>query len=66
MGKRRKELIPHPESRFLKVKCGKCKNEQIIFNKAAGKVTCLVCGALLAQPLGGKSEVAAKIIEVLE
>jgi len=67
MGKHaRKELIPHPASRFLKVRCNKCKNEQMIFNKSASKVDCLVCGELIALPLGGKTEVKAKIIEVLE
>ena len=42
-----------PTSKFLKVKCKKCKNEQIVFNKAATVVKCLVCGATLAEPTGG-------------
>jgi len=47
---------------FIKVKCNKCKNEQAIFDKAAGEVHCLVCGELLARPKGGKAEVNAKVI----
>jgi small subunit ribosomal protein S27e len=42
-----------PKSRFLKVKCKKCRNEQIVFDKAAMVVKCLVCGAVLAEPTGG-------------
>jgi len=60
-----KEIIPMPKSRFLKVKCPKCKNEQIIFNKAATEVKCLVCGNILAKPTGGKSIIKAKILKVL-
>ena len=58
-----KEVIPRPESRFLRVVCPKCKNEQIIFNKAATKVYCLVCKTLLAEPTGGKAKIYGKIIE---
>jgi len=54
------------ESKFLKVTCSKCKNEQIIFNKAATEVKCLVCGAVLANSTGGKAKVRSKVLQVLE
>jgi small subunit ribosomal protein S27e len=44
---------------FVKVKC-ECKNEQVIFSKPAGKVKCLVCGAVLADNTGGKGLVGIK------
>ncbi|MDP6845706.1 MAG: 30S ribosomal protein S27e [Candidatus Nanoarchaeia archaeon] len=53
------------ESKFLKVKCSKCKNEQIIFEKAAGDVTCSVCKELLAKSTGGKAKLIAKVIKEL-
>ena len=53
-------------SKFIKIRCPKCKNEQIMFGKASSKVTCLVCGKVLADPTGGKSKVKARILEVLE
>ena len=53
-------------SKFIKVRCPKCKNEQIMFGKTATKVDCLVCGKALAEPTGGKSRVKARILEVLE
>ncbi|MBT3940805.1 30S ribosomal protein S27e [Candidatus Woesearchaeota archaeon] len=54
-----------PSSSFLKVKCTKCKNEEIIFDKPSTKVTCLVCGAELAQCRGGKAKIVAKVISTL-
>jgi len=61
----RKELVTTPKSRFLKVQCLKCKNEQIIFNKTAKDVTCLVCGNILVQATRGKSIIKSKILKVL-
>ena len=52
-------------SKFVKVRCSKCKNEQIIFGKTASTITCLVCEKVLAEPTGGKSSVKARILEVL-
>ncbi len=60
-----KEIIPKPKSKFLKVVCPKCKNEQIIFNKSSTLVKCLVCGTELAVPTGGKAKIKAKVIQVL-
>ena len=33
-------------SRFVKVRCNKCKNEQIIFGKIANVVKCVVCDSI--------------------
>lgn len=54
-----------PSSRFVKVRCTKCKNEQIIFGKAATKVKCLVCGEVLAESAGGKAKIKGQVLEVL-
>lgn len=59
-----KEIIPKPRSKFLKVICSKCKNEQIIFNKATSNVKCLVCGSELAKTRGGKAKIKAEVIKV--
>ncbi len=53
------------ESKFLKVSCTQCKNEQIIFNKASTRVKCLVCGTELSEPTGGKARIKSKVIQVL-
>ena len=57
--------IRESTSKFVKIRCPKCKNEQIMFGKASSKVMCLVCGKALAEPGGGKSRVKARILEVL-
>ncbi len=44
---------------FVKVKCKKCKNEQVIFEKAASKVVCLVCSEPLVELKGGKANLLA-------
>jgi len=53
-------------TKFLKLRCNKCKNEQITFGKAASEVKCLVCGEILASPTGGKTKAVARVLEVLE
>jgi small subunit ribosomal protein S27e len=53
-------------SKFIKVRCPKCKNEQIIYGKSSTQIKCLVCDKVLADPTGGKSRIKARILEVLE
>ena len=67
MGRNRKSkaLIPQPKSRFLRVKCLNCGNQQIIFGCSATDVECLVCGKILLQSTGGKARILTKILEVL-
>lgn len=52
-------------SKFLKVKCKKCKNEQVIYEKPENVVKCLVCGEVLAEPTGGKANIKTTIISVV-
>jgi small subunit ribosomal protein S27e len=54
------------KSKFIKVKCNDCQNEQIIFGSATTRVDCAVCGRTLAEPRGGKAEIKSTILEVLE
>lgn len=62
---KKKELIPQPKSRFLRVKCLNCGNQQIVFGCSATDVECLVCGKTLLQSTGGKARILTKILEVL-
>ena len=59
------ELIPQPRTKFLRVQCPECNNEQIVFGSPATVVKCLVCGKALVEPTGGKGKVKAKILEIL-
>ena len=55
-----------PESRFIKVRCRDCENEQVLFNKASTAVSCHICGSKLAVPHGGKATIKGEILEVIE
>ena len=37
-----------PESKFVKVRCKDCENEQVLFDKASTTVSCHICGSKLA------------------
>jgi small subunit ribosomal protein S27e len=55
------------KSRFLRVKCNDCGNEQVIFGASASKVLkCLVCEKPLAESTGGKTQVKTQILAVLD
>jgi small subunit ribosomal protein S27e len=54
------------KSKFIKVRCKKCKNEQIIFEKSSSEIKCLVCSEVLSKPTGGKGRIDASILEVIE
>jgi len=60
------KLIPKPQSTFLRVKCLKCGNEQLIFGSAVNKVTCNVCGEVLAEPTGGKAKINGEVVAIFE
>ena len=55
-----------PKSKFIKVRCTKCKNEQIVFGKPATIINCLICNKTLVEPTSGKGHIKARILEVLE
>lgn len=59
-------LVKETKSKFIKIRCPKCKNEQIMFGKTATNIKCLVCDKQLAESTGGKAKVKARILEVLE
>ena len=58
--------MKEPSSKFIKVRCPKCKNEQVVFGKASMEIKCLVCNRVIAEATGGKIRVKARILEVLE
>jgi small subunit ribosomal protein S27e len=60
------KLIPKPRSVFLRVKCQKCGNEQLIFSNAVNKISCNVCGEVLAEPSGGRAKIKGEVLSVLE
>jgi small subunit ribosomal protein S27e len=56
----------HGVSKFVKVKCKDCENEQIVFSKAATRVACNVCGASLAEPRGSHARLLGEVTSELQ
>jgi small subunit ribosomal protein S27e len=59
-------MLKETDTKFVKVRCQKCKNEQSVFSKASTVIKCLVCEEVLAEPTGGKAHFIATVLEVLE
>ena len=58
-------LTPVPRSKFLRVQCPECGNEQTVFSSVASVVKCTICGKELALPTGGKSKLLSdKVKEI--
>ena len=49
-------------TKFLKVRCSDCGNEQLVYSHASTTVRCQVCSKTLAVPRGGKAEVKATVL----
>jgi len=60
------KLLPRPRSKFVRVKCPDCGNEQMVFSHAASTVHCNVCGATLAEPTGGRANLKGEVVASLE
>lgn len=50
----------------MKLRCPKCKNEQVTFGKTATKIKCHVCQEPLAESTGGKTRFIARPLETLD
>lgn len=64
--KRKDMLTPVPKSKFFRVQCPECGNEQTVFSSVASVVKCTICGKELAVPTGGKSKILSdKVKEII-
>ena len=54
------------KSKFVKVKCPDCEAKQIIFDHPSTLVECIVCGRTLCIPTGGKGDIKAEVVQILE
>ncbi len=53
-------------SKFLRVKCTDCDNEQLVYSHASTLVRCQVCSKTLVVPRGGEAEVKTTILGTVE
>jgi small subunit ribosomal protein S27e len=54
-------LIPEPSSKFQKVKCKECDEENIVYSHASTPVTCKSCGNVIAEPSGAVATLNGEI-----
>ncbi|MCD6493598.1 MAG: 30S ribosomal protein S27e [Archaeoglobaceae archaeon] len=54
------------KSKFIKVKCPDCETIQTIFDHPSTVVECIVCGRTLCLPTGGKGDIKAEMVQILE
>lgn len=59
-------MIPKPRGRFLRIRCEDCGGEQVVFDRAASVVACLVCGTTIARPTGGVAEIKGEVLGAVE
>jgi small subunit ribosomal protein S27e len=64
--KRERTLIPEPNSKFLKVNCKECEEENIVYSHASTPITCKSCGNTITKPTGSKAQIIGKISETLK
>ena len=54
-------LVPNPNSKFQKIKCMECDEEQIVYSHSTTEVKCNSCGNTISEPTGSKAKNNAKI-----
>jgi len=59
----KKISIPIPNTRFLRVKCDSCGNEQVMFSAPSSIIKCLVCEKVLAEPKASSPAIKSKILK---
>lgn len=58
----KKPSVPAPKTKFLRLKCPGCGNEQITFSAASTIVRCLKCETVLTMPLASRARIRAKVV----
>jgi small subunit ribosomal protein S27e len=59
-------MVNDPESKFVRVVCTRCGNNQILFGKGSTRVKCTKCNKLLVEPRGGKTRIRTMVKEVFK
>jgi len=61
-----KNLIPKTRTKFLRLKCPACGNEQNVFSAASTKPRCLACNTELADTGASKIKIKTKVLKQFE
>jgi small subunit ribosomal protein S27e len=66
MVQKERVFTPRPKSAFLSGTCVKCGTENVFYSNASHEVKCKQCGAVLAQPTGGRVELTENLSEEIK
>ena len=55
-----------PSSKFLKVNCKECEQENIVYSHATTAIMCKSCGNIITKPTGSKARIMGKISGSIE
>ena len=58
--------VPKPSSKFNKVICAECNEEQIVYSHATTTVTCNSCGNAIAEATGSKAKINGQVSSSVE
>ncbi len=58
--------IPKPASKFQKVDCSECGEQQVVYSHVSTTVACNSCGNTIAEPTGSKAKINGKILGSVE
>ena len=53
--------IPAPSSRFYKIECDDCDEQQVVYSHATTRVFCNQCGSPLASSSGSKARLSGRV-----
>ena len=58
--------IPEPKSKFPKIKCSQCEEEQIVYSHTSTVIKCNSCGNTIAEPTGSIAKIFGKVSETIQ
>ncbi|MDX1595589.1 MAG: 30S ribosomal protein S27e [Nitrosopumilaceae archaeon] len=54
--------IPKPSSKFQKVNCNECGEQQVVYSHATTEIACNSCGNIISQSTGSKAKINGKVL----
>lgn len=58
--------IPKPASKFQKISCSECGEQQVIYSHASTQIACNSCGNVISEPTGSKAKIYGKVSGTVE
>lgn len=54
--------IPKPASKFQKVNCNECGEQQVVYSHATTTIACNSCGNAISESTGSKAKINGKVL----